>query len=51
MVNNPCPPYLMRIIANSNRSINVSYYVLLGTVLRTVHVITTHLMETDSQRG
>ena len=37
-------------IANSKHSINLSYYVLLGTVLGTALVITTQPMETDSER-
>lgn len=36
--------------ANSNHSINLSYYVLLGTVLGAALVITTQPMETDSER-
>lgn len=36
-------------IANSKHSINLSYYVLLGTVLGTALVITTQPMETDSE--
>lgn len=36
--------------ANSNHSINSSYYVLLGAVLGAALTITTQPMETDSER-